>query len=45
MSQESPPLPNPAVYLNYLTPPVANDYEITRNITLITLGVRCAVMI
>ncbi|KAG6330661.1 hypothetical protein ID866_8427 [Astraeus odoratus] len=32
------PIVNPGVYLNYLTPSVASDYEWDRNITLATLG-------
>ncbi|KAG6327582.1 hypothetical protein ID866_11506 [Astraeus odoratus] len=32
------PILNPDVYLNYLTPSVANDYELVRNSNLITFG-------
>ena len=38
MDGSSPPLPNPVVYLNYLDPKAAFDYEVTRNIYLATLG-------
>ncbi|KAG6331899.1 hypothetical protein ID866_7190 [Astraeus odoratus] len=34
----SSPILNPGVYLNYLTSSVASDYELNRNITLVTLG-------
>ncbi|KAL4081287.1 hypothetical protein V8B97DRAFT_2027368, partial [Scleroderma yunnanense] len=37
-SQGSTPIPNPTVYLNYLAPSIANDYEITRDVGLVTLG-------
>ncbi|KAL4067975.1 hypothetical protein V8B97DRAFT_1939408 [Scleroderma yunnanense] len=33
------PLPNPVVYLNYLEPNIAFEYEVTRNIYIATLGV------
>jgi len=29
---------NPIVYLNYLGPDTASQYEVTRNVYLITLG-------
>ncbi|KAF9241313.1 hypothetical protein BU15DRAFT_73440 [Melanogaster broomeanus] len=29
---------NPIVYLNYLQPTVANEYEVSRNVRLVTLG-------
>ncbi|KAF9242895.1 hypothetical protein BU15DRAFT_28397, partial [Melanogaster broomeanus] len=29
---------NPVVYLNYLKPAVANEYEVSRNVWLVTLG-------
>ena len=38
MDGSSPPLPNPVVYLNYLDPKIASDYEMTRNVYLATLG-------
>ncbi|KAG6331684.1 hypothetical protein ID866_7407 [Astraeus odoratus] len=34
----SSPIVNPDVYLNYLTPSVASDYELSRNVALVTLG-------
>ncbi|KAL4081286.1 hypothetical protein V8B97DRAFT_1921606 [Scleroderma yunnanense] len=37
-SQGSTSILNPVVYLNYLTPSVANDYEITRDVALVTFG-------
>lgn len=39
MSQEFYPILNPVVYLNYLNRTVADDYEITRDVSLVTLGV------
>jgi len=30
--------PNPAVYLNYLEPETASQYEVIRNVYLVTLG-------
>ena len=45
MSQESSPILNSVVYLNYLNQTVGSDYEITRDISLATLGVRYAVVI
>ncbi|KAI6043497.1 hypothetical protein EDC04DRAFT_711372 [Pisolithus marmoratus] len=33
-----PPILNPDVYLNYLTPSIASQYELNRNIILATLG-------
>ena len=45
MSQESYPILNPVVYLNYLNHTIADDYEITRNVSLVTLGVRRMTMI
>ena len=40
MNGSSPPsLPNPVVYLNYMDPKTAFDYEMTRNVYLATLGV------
>ena len=37
---DGPPtsFPNPAVYLNYLDPNAAFDYEVTRNVYIATLG-------
>ncbi|KAG6329308.1 hypothetical protein ID866_9782 [Astraeus odoratus] len=32
------PIANPDVYLNYLTPSVANDYELVRDFNLVTFG-------
>jgi len=32
-------VPNPFVYLNYLEPETASQYEITRDVYLVTLGV------
>ncbi|KAG6330118.1 hypothetical protein ID866_8970 [Astraeus odoratus] len=32
------PIVNPNVYLNYLTPSVANDYELVRDFNLVTFG-------
>jgi len=40
MNQGFSPILNPVVYLNYLSHGV--DYEITRDVSLATLGVRCA---
>lgn len=34
----SPPILNPDVYLNYLIPSIASQYELNRNMTLATLG-------
>lgn len=34
------PILNPIVYLNYLQPIVANEYETARNVFLVTLGVQ-----
>ncbi|KAI6114680.1 hypothetical protein EV401DRAFT_1889897 [Pisolithus croceorrhizus] len=34
----SPPILNPDVYLNYLLPSVASEYELNRNMNLATLG-------
>ena len=45
MSQGSSPILNPVVYLNYLNYTVAHDYEITRDVSLATLGVRRAAVI
>jgi len=45
MSQGSSPILNPVVYLNYLNHTVANDYEITRDVSLATLGVRRAAVV
>ena len=42
MSQESFPILNSVVYLNYLDQTVGKDYEVTRDISLAMLGVRCA---
>jgi len=43
MNQGFSPILNPVVYLNYLSHGV--DYEITRDVSLATLGVRCAAVI
>lgn len=40
-AQESPPIINPNVYLNYLSTGEATIYEVGRGINLATLGVRC----
>ena len=40
-SEESSPIINPVVYLNYLSPGIASEFELSRNVTLVTLGVRC----
>ena len=45
MGQESFPILNPVVYLNYLDQSAGSDYEVTRDVSLATLGVRCAVVI
>ncbi|KAI6100593.1 hypothetical protein F5141DRAFT_306650 [Pisolithus sp. B1] len=34
----SPPILNPNVYLNYLLPSIASEYELDRNVNLATLG-------
>ncbi|KAI6101417.1 hypothetical protein EDD16DRAFT_1525961 [Pisolithus croceorrhizus] len=34
----SPPILNPDIYLNYLLPSVASEYELNRNVNLATLG-------
>ena len=44
-SQESFPILNPVVYLNYLNQTVGSDYEATRDVSLATLGVRFAAVI
>ena len=40
-SEASSPIINPVVYLNYLSPGVASEFELNRNVTLVTLGVCC----
>jgi len=45
MSQGSSPILNPVVYLNYLNHTVAYEYEYTRDVSLVTLGVRRAAVI
>ncbi|KAL4081271.1 hypothetical protein V8B97DRAFT_1843171, partial [Scleroderma yunnanense] len=37
-SEESSPIVNPVVYLNYLSPGIASEFELNRNVTLATLG-------
>lgn len=37
-AMSSPPILNPDVYLNYLLPSVASEYELNRNVNLATLG-------
>ncbi|KAI6132886.1 hypothetical protein EV401DRAFT_2205049 [Pisolithus croceorrhizus] len=37
-AQGSSPIINPDVYLNYLSPDAASNYELNRNISLVTLG-------
>ncbi|KAG8219854.1 hypothetical protein J3R82DRAFT_832 [Butyriboletus roseoflavus] len=37
-NDDSQPILNPTVYLNYLLPTVASEYEITRNVFLVTFG-------
>lgn len=37
---QSQPILNPNIYLNYLQPGIATQYEVTRDIFLATLGVR-----
>ncbi|KAI6015149.1 hypothetical protein F5J12DRAFT_816291 [Pisolithus orientalis] len=37
-TQGSPPILNPNIYLNYLGPDEASNYELSRNIALVTLG-------
>lgn len=41
MTNSTTPILNPTVYLNYLLPDVANEYEIARNVFLVTFGVEC----
>ncbi|KAL4081313.1 hypothetical protein V8B97DRAFT_1862800 [Scleroderma yunnanense] len=38
MTQESPSILNPVIYLNYLSPSIASDYETSRDLGLATLG-------
>jgi len=42
MSSEEPsPIINSVVYLNYLSPGTTSEFELNRNVTLVTLGVCC----
>lgn len=46
MSDNNPqPILNPNVYLNYLEPTIASQYEITRNLFLVTFGVQSPCLI